>query len=386
MRGTALLAWRYISHYRGRTAILVSAVTLTIFLPLATRWITQKFEENATARAKQTPLIVGTKGSRFGLAIHGLYFRGEAPATIPQSELTRVEELKLGRAIPILCKFKARGFPIVGTTRDYLSHRNLVIELGERWERLGDCVVGSHVARSLGLACGDRLLSEPENLFDLSGPSPLNMRVSGILASTGTADDEAVFCDLKTTWVIQGIGHGHKLEGNATDADGHKHAAGKENLSQHNEITDENVKSFHFHGRPSTYPLTAIVVVPETEKAEALIMGKYLASDDPSQVIRPIEVVSEIIDVIGRVRRLFDVGVLFLAFGTALLMVLVLMLSVRLRQREIRTMYLLGCSRGTIFWVVSVELMFVLATSIGLAWVLAMGITTFSDTLIRMFL
>ena len=36
------------------------------------------------------------------------------------------------------------------------------------------------------------------------------MPVVGILGPTRTADDQAVFVDLKTAWVIQGLGHGHQ--------------------------------------------------------------------------------------------------------------------------------------------------------------------------------
>ena len=35
------------------------------------------------------------------------------------------------------------------------------------------------------------------------------MRVTGVLAATGTADDEAVFADIKTAWLIEGLAHGH---------------------------------------------------------------------------------------------------------------------------------------------------------------------------------
>ena len=45
----------------------------------------------------------------------------------------------------------------------------------------------------------------------------------GILAPTSTPDDEAVFVDIKTAWVISGIGHGHEdvvtAEDLASDAD-----------------------------------------------------------------------------------------------------------------------------------------------------------------------
>ena len=80
-----------------------------------------------------------------------------------------------------------------------------------RLERWGDCLLGWKVAQDLGLKVGDGLLSEPENLLDLSGPAPLRMHVRGLLNRTGTADDEVIFCHLETTWIMAGIGHGHDV-------------------------------------------------------------------------------------------------------------------------------------------------------------------------------
>ena len=53
------------------------------------------------------------------------------------------------------------------------------------------------------------MLSSPAGAFDVAGTFPLKMKVVGVLAPTGTADDEAVFVDLKTAWVIAGLAHGH---------------------------------------------------------------------------------------------------------------------------------------------------------------------------------
>ena len=117
----------------------------------------------------------------------------------------------------------------------------------------------------LGLAPGDRLLSEPENKFDLSGPSPLNPRVIGILRPTGSPDDEIVLCDLKTAWIMQGIGHGHTLKSSPTETtdtsaepNSHGHNAGRENLAPSAEVTDENLRTIHFHGQTDTFPLMAM--------------------------------------------------------------------------------------------------------------------------------
>ena len=75
---------------------------------------------------------------------------------------------------------------------------------------LGEAVLGAAAARGLGVVAGDSIISSPENVFDLAGVYPLKMKVVGILEPTFTADDSAVFVDIKTAWIIGGLGHGHQ--------------------------------------------------------------------------------------------------------------------------------------------------------------------------------
>lgn len=381
MLGYLMLAWRYISFYRGRTIILILALTLTLFLPMAMRWITENFQRHATRRAETTPLVIGMQGSRFGLTLHALYFRGESPPVIPYSELQRVESSQLAQAIPLHARYRARGVTIVGTSSQYFELRELRLRSGEPLQRLGDCVVGYEAARRMSIQPGDRLLSEPEGLFDLSGPAPLNLRVTGILARAGSADDEVIFCDIRTAWILEGIGHGHSLDSGGDAAD-HQHAAGREYMQTYQEVTDENLDTFHFHGRRSEYPLTAILALPHSEKSETLLLGKYLEPDESSQILRPIDVVTELMQVISRVRILFNWGWLLLSFSTLILVVLVTMLSLRLRRREMRTMNLLGCSRGSLTWMIGTELSMVAAVSFFLAVGLASLVSRLSDQLL----
>ncbi len=386
MLGICLLAWRYIAYYRVRTILLIAAITLTFFLPLTTRWTIERFEGSAMERATSTPLVIGVKGSRFGLAMHALYFRGESPETLPQAQLRRIEETKLARTIPLLVRFRARGVSIVGTTDAYFQFRGLSVQRGDRLQRLGDCLLGATVASQLGLAPGDRLVSEPENMFDLSGPSPLNMRVTGVLRPTGSPDDEIILCDLKTTWIMQGIGHGHSVKKGPTDtpdansdSDSHGHNSSRENMTTSAEVTDENLQTFHFHGPSDTFPLTAIIALPDSARSETLLIGKYLSADEPYQIIRPVDVVDELMHSISQIRRLFDWLALLLAVVTILLVGLVVMLSIRLRGAEMRTMTLLGCSRTTIAAIVVAELSIVIAISLVLAVILALVVSSSSD-------
>lgn len=375
------MAWQYLLFYKVRTAILLCAMTLILCLPLSARLMLHRFEENARSRAAATPLIIGAKGSRFGLVMHSLYFRGESPGTIRFAEQLRIDETDLAETIPLHLKFQAQGVPVVGTTTRYLEFRDLRLAAGQFWQRLGDCVLGAKAAKKLELSPGDRLLTDPQNMFDLSGPAPLNMRVVGVLESSGTSDDEVIWCDLKTTWIIEGIGHGHTVAGNISAAD-HLHSATGQNLKVQQEVTDENIKTFHFHGRRSEFPLTSIIAIPKSEKAETLLLGKYLESEESHLIVRPVEAIAELMEAISRIRGLFEIGLAALSLAAAFLFLLVLMLSVRLRQREVRTMYLLGGSRGTVALMILSEWAILCLASLILAYIIAGLIGWVFDTML----
>lgn len=310
-------------------------------------------------------MVIGAKGSRFGLAIHALHFRGVLPEMVTMAESAAVEESGLAQTIPILARFEAAGHKIVGTTTEYYDLRQLSLAQGGPLQRLGDCVLGARVARQLELGPGDRLLSEPENVFDLAGPSPLNMRVVGVLAPSRSADDDVIFTDLRTTWLIQGIGHGHDppVAGPGVEEDQHQHKASRQNLAQHAEVNDENKDTFHFHGDASSFPLTAMIVLPHDKKSETLLLGRYLSQDTVSQALQPVDVVGELLDIILEIRRLFDLGTALLGIVTVLLVTLVMLLSLRLRSAEMETLFKLGCSRTAILRIQAAELGLVLAIS-----------------------
>ena len=201
---------------------------------------------------------------------------------------------------------------------------------------------------------GVSLLSAPRNAFNLAGDYPLQMNVVGILAPSHSPDDDAVFTDVRTTWVIDGIGHGHQEMNTQTDpqlllknADTGSVIASAAVLP-YTEITAANIDSFHFHGEPSSFPLTAVIVVPASEKARTQILGRYASSQSIAQCLKPPDVIEELLSIVFRIEQLAWVCSLAAGIVTCLLLGLVVNLSMRLRAAEMQTMFRLGCSRRTI--------------------------------------
>jgi putative ABC transport system permease protein len=389
MLDSLYIAWKYITFNKVKTATLVACVTLISFLPIALQLLLGESERQLMSRAVFTPLVVGAKGSSLDLVMNTIYFGDEVPELITMDASERVENTDLALSIPIYVRFKARGNPVVGTTLDYFEFRGLKIIAGRQMAVLGDCVLGAKAAESLDLKPGDSLVSSPESLFDLAGIYPLKMKVSGVLGKAHTADDLAVFVDLKTAWVIQGLGHGHQDVTRLTDPTliykrTESNVAATAKLYHYTEITEENIESFHFHGNLAGYPITAVITVPDNEKSGTILRGRYLSKDETRQIVKPGEVIDGLLQNIFRIKNVLDAVIAVVALATILALMLVFALSLRLRQREISTIFKLGCSRMTIVRLLAAEIFIIIFISGALCSSMIGGVNYFSNDLVRM--
>jgi putative ABC transport system permease protein len=391
MSDSLYIAWRYVSFNKAKTATLVACITLIAFLPVSLQLLLNESERQLLSRADSTPLVLGAKGSSLDLVINSLYFTDEVPELITMRASNKVAETDLAVPIPMYVRFKARGHPIVGTTLDYFDFRGIHAAQGRMLAMLGECVLGAEVAEGLALKPGDSLTSSPETLFDIAGVYPLKMKVVGVLEQSHTSDDLAVFVDLKTAWVIQGLGHGHQDMAKVKDptlvlkrSKGNVAATAK--LEHFTEITKANLDSFHFHGDLAEYPITAVIAVPHDLKSGTLLRGRYLAKDQTMQIVKPKEIIDGLLQSIFRIKNLLDAVILIVGLATIMAIVLVFALSLRLRQREMLTIFKLGCSKMTIVRLVASEILIIIAISGLLCGIMVVGVDHFANDLVRAFI
>ena len=382
------IAWKYLLFSKARSATLVACITLIAVLPLALEIILDESEHQLVERAVHTPLLVGARGSALDLVMNSLYFADEVPELISLASADEITATDLAVTIPLYVRFQARGFPIVGTTLDYFDFRQLRLAEGTLFGMLGECVIGAAVASQLDLKAGDSLLSSPETVFDLAGVYPLKMRVAGVLAPTHSADDLAVLVDVKTAWVIEGLAHGHEDVARSRDSSviierSESNVTANAKLMQYTEITATNIDSFHLHGNPASYPLTAVIALPRDDKAAAILRGRYQNMDTRYQIVPPADVIDTLMTNIFRIRNVLDAVILFVGLATLMALVLVFALSLRLRQREIDTIFKLGCSRMTIAQLLGAEVVIIAAFSAVLCLLILLVVSHYGQQLVR---
>lgn len=356
---TLYLAYAYLRYYWARSLVLVVTVALILFVPVATRLLLVASERALNARAEATPLVLGSRGSALDLALAALYFSDERPDPLSQADVETLWDSGLAVPIPLSLDFRTNGARIVGTSLDYFDFRGLTIAQGRPLALLGEAVLGADVAARLDLGPGDTVVSSPENLFDLDGVYPLELSIVGVLDPTNSPDDEAVFVDMKTAWVIAGIGHGHQDV--VADTDGGDVVAPAA-IVQYQRITPENIDSFHFHGAPDDYPVSAVIVVPNDTRAGTILQGRYL-DPDGAQMIVPGEVISGLIDRIFRIRTLLDAVTAIIAVAALAAIGLALFLGYRLRAREVEVAVKLGAPRAAVTRLIAAESVLLLTLS-----------------------
>ncbi|MCA9124569.1 MAG: ABC transporter permease [Planctomycetaceae bacterium] len=372
------LAWCYLNFHRVKAVVLICATTLIVYVPVALNTLISESASAITSRATATPLLVGAKGSPLELVLSSLYFESDSPPPLHFSEVDRVRHSKLARAIPLDIRFQTRHSPIVGTSLEYFTFRGLGLKHGRKFHMLGECVLGARAAQIAGVKPGDTVMSKPENVFNFAGTYPLKMHVVGVLEPTGTPDDLVVFVDVRTTWVIEGLGHGHRnlkpsAEQESSGSFNYEKPVTHSTVTQFNEVTSENEASFHFHGDMQSFPITAVIAVPNDSKSATLLEGKYFGEEEVAQIVRPVSIMRELLHTILTVQRYVVLAGCLLVASTLGTMTLVFMLSVQLRRREMATIRMIGGTRWRIAALVATEIVSVLTVgtvfAAGLAYI-----------------
>jgi len=391
MTGAFFLGWRYLAFHKLKTAILLASITLMFFLPAATRLLVNDSAVALTHRADLTPLLMGAAGSPLELVLNSLYFHAENPPALPFREYTALVNSGLADAIPMHTRFHSRGAPIVGTSLEYFDFRGLTLAEGRMMGMLGECVIGANVAARNDVKVGGSLVSSPETVFDIAGIYPLKMNVTGVLESSGSADDDAVFVDFKTAWVIQGLGHGHQdLEkpGSVTAVLNRTEGMVTANASvvQYAEISPENVNEFHFHGASDDFPLSSIIIVPPNEKNGALLRGRYQDHESGLQLAVPATVLNELLDTVFTVQNYIILGLAILSLSTIAVITLVFLLSQQLRKGEFHTLSRIGASKSYLATLIASEIGFVIIASLLLAGGLTLVVRQYALQILQAFL
>ena len=109
---------------------------------------------------------------------------------------------------------------------------------------------------------------------------------------------------------------------------------------------------------------------------------------DPTSVIpwedRSLGAFDGLLQTIFRIKNVLDAVIAVVALATLLAILLVFALSLRLRQREIETIFRIGCRRLTIARLIAAEMLIIILASGCICGVMMLVTNRFANELVRM--
>ena len=164
-------------------------------------------EDRLGRDARGIDLVVGAKGSGLQLVLSSVFHADVPTGNVRLPDLRDIARHPMvAGVIPLSLGDAYRGFRIVGTSHDYVSHYDGRLADGRLWERPMEAVIGSRAARETGLRAGETFVGS----HGLGGPSEFlhgehPFEVVGVLRETGTVLDRLILTGSESVWMIHAV-------------------------------------------------------------------------------------------------------------------------------------------------------------------------------------
>jgi len=334
---TTALAFRYL--WSRPLAALLNLLLLTLglasitFVLLASEQIDRAFQRDLAG----IDLVVGAKGSPMQLILAGVFHIDVPSGNIRLDDVQALgERPEVAKLIPLSLGDAFRGYRIVGTTGDYLSHYGMTLAQGQPWSKPMEAVLGAQVAQATGMKTGTSFVGSHGLGAGGHEHGDDPYRVTGVLAPCGCVVDRLVLTATESVWQV------HE-KGMATDEEDRKA------LQAEREVTIALI----------TYksPLAA-ASFPRWVNSATDMQGAAPAVE-VSRLLRMLGVGSEVLRGVGAVLLLTAGLSVFIAFWTA----------VRERRADLAMLRMLGATPAKVASLLLCEALWLalLASVLGLA-------------------
>ena len=282
-------------------------------------------------------VVVGAKGSPLQLILSGVFQIDTPTGNVPLADVQALQaNPQVAKLIPISMGDSFKGYRIIGTTPDYVSHYAGVMASGALWQAPMQAVLGAKVARDTGLRVGDSFAGSHGlgGGGHAHGQTPYT--VTGVLAPGGSVMDRLILTPTESVWRV------HEKD-TALDAQDQKI------LEEEREVT--------------------LALIQYRSPLAAVTFPRFINTTTDMQAAAPAVEISRLLGLIGigaDVLRAFA-GVLLLTAGVSVF--IALWSAVRERRADLALLRMLGAAPrqlAALLWYESVWLA-LLATLLGLA-------------------
>ena len=331
--------------------------------------------------ADRFDLVVGAAASETQLVLSSVFLQPSPLPLMPGAMLAKLAaDPRAAWVAPVGFGDNYEGYPVVGSATAFITDggRSTPAE-GRVFETLNEAVIGAAVP----LALGD--LAKPQHGAAGEGGhthTELAYTVVGRMAATGTPWDRAILVPIEGVWRIHGLGHPHD-DGDedehdhdhdadpAADAD-HDHADAPETA---NTAESHDPEPANHEGEPANAlghwdadsPGVPAVIVKARSIADAYRMRQDYRHA-PTVAVFPAEVLTRLYATLGDARLVLTLVALGTEALVAAAVMLVTVVHLGQRRRELGALRALGASRAVIFGLVWSEILTLIGAGVALGF------------------
>jgi putative ABC transport system permease protein len=347
----------YKSILNRKTAFFLSlfSIAISVVLLLGIERVVMSSKEHFLNTIHETDMIVGASEGSIEILLNLIFHIGDGLKEVHYSSYEEIAKFdEVAWAVPLSLGDSFKNFDVVATNEEffkrykYASGKLLEFEEGGNLSGFYDLIIGSHVAKQLGLKYGDIVhLSHSHEHHEHHEHKNREFRVSGILKCSATPNDDLLFMQLKADEAI----HLEWQSGHFVDMH-----IGSEKLSQ------MDIKPKHINGMLIGLKNSAEILHVEDKINH--YKGENLKAVIPAKTLR----------VLYKLMKSFEEVLIFISsavFVAAIFTMLSWMFStLGERRREIAILRSLGAGRNVVFSLFAIESLFVVACGIVLGNIL----------------
>ena len=385
------VAYQSLLYRLSGVALAIAAVAISVFVLLSVEHVRNEARSSFASTVSNVDLIVGARTGEINLLLLSIFRIGNPTANISWESVEEIsEQPNVEWVVPISLGDSHKNFRVVGTSAEFFDRykygqsKPLVFQSGERFTNTLDVVVGAHVATDLAYGLGDELvLSHGMADTSFTHHDQVTFAVSGVLATTGTPVDNALFVSLEA---IEAIHADEDSEHHDAHADHDEHADSERHdehadhdehahheASEHRDKAEEHGQHaandhHHQHDHPPIGTVTAILVGLDSA-AFTLQVQRWVNefADEALLAILPGFALAQLWSLVGGVENVLR-GISILVFISALFGLNAMMLaSMRERKREIEILRSIGAPSRFIVALLIIESMLIVTVGIILA-------------------
>ena len=304
-------------------------------------------------------LIISAKGSPLDVVLSTVFYLRDPVGEVPESYLKMFQRGQYSHiteeAIPISIGHHFRGVPIIGTDPDFftkLKYREdqsyrFAVGTNIKYDNPFTAVIGSRASKRTGLRVGDTF--QPEVAQDAACEGHEPFEIVGILAPTGTPNDNAIFVHIDGFYDM----HGH-------DHAGHNHADEERRYSAILLMTKQNAVAppggTTVDPNSPDFNPSAMLAERAFVNIGAMELPGLLDKTTDVQAVSPVREISNLLsNIIGDIQVVLLVLAILVIVVAGIGMMVSIYNSMSERRQEIALMRALGARRLTVMTIILLE-------------------------------